>query len=57
MSSIKNFEVKDEKILRENILLDIYFYEKELIDTNLRVEDKQYIKEKIEKAENIFKSI
>jgi len=56
-SNNKNNTVNEKEVLRQNILMDIYLYEKELLDNNLRNEDKQYIKEKIEEAENLFKSI
>jgi len=58
MTRESNSEKIDEKeILRQNIILDIYLYEKELLNSNLKNEDKQCIKEKIEEAENLFKCI
>ena len=43
--------------VRDDILFDIYMYEKELSASNLRIEDIIAIKDKIVKAEELFKTI
>jgi len=49
----------DKKLetVRDDILFDIYLYEKELSVSNLRIEDITAIQEKIARAEELFKTI
>lgn len=48
---------KEHKIRREDLLFDIYMYEKELTVSNLREEDRNIITEHIKEAEELFKTI
>ena len=43
--------------LKQDILFDIYIYEKELEQPNLRKEDIESITDKIKYAEELFKTI
>lgn len=53
----KEANIKEHKIRREDLLFDIYMYEKELTVSNLREEDRNIITEHIKEAEKLFKTI
>jgi len=43
--------------IKGNIMMDIYYYERALADSNMREESKEFYKEKIQECEDLFKSL
>ena len=54
-SSIPNYQTPN--LIKSDIMLDIYFYKKELDQPNLRSEDIASINDKIKAAEELFSKL